>query len=129
MSCDYSDNWSVWFSENFIITVLKSVAKKRVVKTKDFYVSCNYSENWSVWFSETVIITVLKSVAKKRLVKTNDFYESSDCSNNWSVFFSGTVIVGCGGEWSIDPIFNPKLRRETLSHVTVFETTLPVVNI
>jgi hypothetical protein len=43
-SCDYSDNWSVWFSD----TVLKSVAKNRLVKTKDFYVRCDYSDNWSV---------------------------------------------------------------------------------
>jgi hypothetical protein len=56
-------------------TVLKSVAKKRLVKTKDFYVICGYSDNWSVWFNETVIITVLKSVAKKRLVKTEDLCE------------------------------------------------------
>jgi hypothetical protein len=50
--------------------MLKTVAKKRLVKTKDFPVSCDYSDNWNVWFNETVIITVLKSVAKKRLVKT-----------------------------------------------------------
>jgi hypothetical protein len=73
VSCDNSDNWSLWFSETVIITVLKSFAKKRLVKTKDFPVSCNYSDNWSVWFSETVIVTVLKSVAKKRLLKTNTF--------------------------------------------------------
>jgi phage anti-repressor protein len=54
--CDYSDNWSVWFSEIVIITVLKSVAKKRLVKTEDFYVRCDYSDNWSVWFSGTVIV-------------------------------------------------------------------------
>jgi phage anti-repressor protein len=56
VSCDYSDNWSVWFSETVIITVLKSVAKKCLVKTEDFYVSCDYSDNWSVWFSGTVIV-------------------------------------------------------------------------
>jgi hypothetical protein len=51
-----SDIWSVWFSETVIITLLKSVAKKRLLKTKDFYVSCDYSNNWNVWFSVTVII-------------------------------------------------------------------------
>jgi hypothetical protein len=47
----------VWFSETLIINVLKSVAKKRLVKTEDFYVSCDYNDNWSVWFTRTVIIT------------------------------------------------------------------------
>jgi hypothetical protein len=42
VSCDYSDNLSVWFNETVIITVLKSVARKRLVKIEDFYVSCNY---------------------------------------------------------------------------------------
>jgi phage anti-repressor protein len=88
----------VWFIETVIITVLKSVAKKRIVKTKDLSVSCDYSDNSSVWFSETVIITVLKSVAKKCLVKTKDFYVSCDYSDNWSVWFSGTAIDGCGGD-------------------------------
>jgi phage anti-repressor protein len=78
--------------------VLKAVAKKRLVKTKDFYLTCYYSDNWSVWFCETVIITVLKSVARKLLVKAEDIYVSSDYNDNWSVWFSGTVIVGCGGE-------------------------------
>jgi hypothetical protein len=54
VSCDYSDNLSVWFSE----TVIKSVARKRLVKIEDFYVSCDHSDNWSVWYRETVIITV-----------------------------------------------------------------------
>jgi hypothetical protein len=36
--------------------VLKSVARKRLLKTKDFYVSCDYNDNWSVWLSGTVII-------------------------------------------------------------------------
>jgi hypothetical protein len=58
VSCDYSDNLSVWFSEIVIITVLKSVARKRLVKTEDFYVSCDHTDNWSVWYRETVIITV-----------------------------------------------------------------------
>jgi hypothetical protein len=53
VSCDYNDNWSVWFRETVIITVLKSVAKKRQVKTKESDVSCDYSVNLSVWFSET----------------------------------------------------------------------------
>jgi hypothetical protein len=53
--CDYSDNWSVEFSGTVVITVLKSVAMKRLVKTKDFYVSYDHSDNWSVWFSDTVI--------------------------------------------------------------------------
>jgi hypothetical protein len=44
---------SVWFRETIIITVLKSVAKKRLVKTKEFDVSCDFSDNLSVWFSET----------------------------------------------------------------------------
>jgi phage anti-repressor protein len=56
MSCDYSDNWSVWFGETVIITVLKSIAKKRLVKTEDFYVICDYSDNLSVWFSGTVVV-------------------------------------------------------------------------
>jgi phage anti-repressor protein len=77
--------------------VLKSFAKKRLVKMKELYMNCDYSDNCSVWFSETVIITVLKSVTKKRLVKTKDFYVSCDYSDNWSVWFSGTVITGCGG--------------------------------
>jgi hypothetical protein len=34
--------------------VLKSVAKKRLVKTQDLYVCCGYSYIWSVWFSGTV---------------------------------------------------------------------------
>jgi hypothetical protein len=46
----------VWFSGTVVITVLKSVAKKRLVKSKDFYGSCDYSDNWSVWFSVTVIV-------------------------------------------------------------------------
>jgi hypothetical protein len=85
VSCDYSDNLSLWFSETDMITLLKSVAKKCLVKTKDFSVSCDYSDNLSVWSSETVIITVLKSVAKKCLVKAKDFYVSCDYSDNWSV--------------------------------------------
>jgi hypothetical protein len=46
----------VWFSETLIITVLKSVARKRLVKIEDFYVSCDHSDNCSVWFSGTVIV-------------------------------------------------------------------------
>jgi hypothetical protein len=46
----------VWFSETDIITVLKSVAGKCLVKTKDFYVSCDYSDNCSVLFNGTVIV-------------------------------------------------------------------------
>jgi hypothetical protein len=44
------DYWSVRFSKTVIITVLKSVAQKRLVKTKDFYVNCGYSDTriWSV---------------------------------------------------------------------------------
>jgi hypothetical protein len=34
--CGYSDVWRVWFNETVIITVLKSIARKRLVKTKDF---------------------------------------------------------------------------------------------
>jgi hypothetical protein len=47
--CGYSDNWRVWFSETVIITVLKSVIRKRLVKTEYFYVCCGYSNNWSVY--------------------------------------------------------------------------------
>jgi hypothetical protein len=36
--------------------VLKSVARKRLVKTKDFYVSCDYNDNRSVWLIETVVV-------------------------------------------------------------------------
>jgi hypothetical protein len=36
--------------------VLKSVARKRLVKTKDFYVNCDYNDNWNVWLSGTVIV-------------------------------------------------------------------------
>jgi hypothetical protein len=43
-------------SETVIITVLKSVTIKRLVRTKIFYVSCGYSDIWSVWFSGTVIV-------------------------------------------------------------------------
>jgi hypothetical protein len=45
-------------SVRLIITVLKSVARKRMVKIEDFYVSCDHTDNWSVWYRETVIITV-----------------------------------------------------------------------
>jgi hypothetical protein len=53
---DYIENWSVSFSETLIITALKSVARKRLVKIKDFYVSSDHSDNWSVWFTGTVIV-------------------------------------------------------------------------
>jgi hypothetical protein len=43
-------------SEAVIITVLKLVARKRLMKREDFYVSCDYNNNWSVWFSGTVIV-------------------------------------------------------------------------
>jgi hypothetical protein len=46
----------MWFSESVIITELKSVARKSLVKTEDFYVSCDYNDNCSVWFSGTVIV-------------------------------------------------------------------------
>jgi hypothetical protein len=46
----------VWFSETVIITVLKPVAKKRLVKTKDIYVDCDYNDNWNVWFGGTVVV-------------------------------------------------------------------------
>jgi hypothetical protein len=35
--------------------MLKYVAKKRQVNTRDLYLSCDYSDIWSVWFSGTVI--------------------------------------------------------------------------
>jgi phage anti-repressor protein len=78
--------------------MLKSVARKRLVKTENIYVCCGYSDTWRVWFSETVIITVLKSVTKKHLVKTEDFYVCCGYSDIWSVWFNGTVIVGCCGD-------------------------------
>jgi hypothetical protein len=59
MCCSYSDIWSVWFSDTVIITVLKSVAKKCLLKTEDFYVCCSYSDIWRVWFSGTVIIALV----------------------------------------------------------------------
>jgi hypothetical protein len=34
--CGYNDVWRVWFSEAVIITMLKSVTRKRLVKTKTF---------------------------------------------------------------------------------------------
>jgi hypothetical protein len=74
--------------------MLKSVAKKRQLKKKDFCVSCDYSDNWSVSFSETVIITVLKSIAKKRQLKKKDFHVSCDYSDNWSLWFSGDCYSG-----------------------------------
>jgi hypothetical protein len=54
--CSYSDNWSVYVGETVIITVLKLVTRKSLMKTKDFYMSCGYSDIWSVWFSGTVIV-------------------------------------------------------------------------
>jgi hypothetical protein len=60
--------------DTLIITVLKPVTKKRLVKTEAFYVSCDYSDNLIVWLSDTVTITVLKPFTKKRLVKTQDFF-------------------------------------------------------
>jgi hypothetical protein len=39
-----------------IIIVLKSFAKKRLVKTEDFYISCGYNDIWNVWFIGTVIV-------------------------------------------------------------------------
>jgi hypothetical protein len=39
-----------------IIIALKSVTRKRLVKTKYFYVSCGHSDILSVWFSGTVIV-------------------------------------------------------------------------
>jgi hypothetical protein len=46
----------VYNSVSVIIIVLKSVTRKRLLKTEDFYVSCGYSDIWSVWFSGTVIV-------------------------------------------------------------------------
>jgi hypothetical protein len=45
---DFDSYLKIYFSETVIITVLKSVARKRVVKTKDFYVNCVYCDIWSV---------------------------------------------------------------------------------
>jgi hypothetical protein len=39
-----------------MITVLKLVAKKRLLNTEDFYVRCDYSDNWSVWFGGTFMV-------------------------------------------------------------------------
>jgi hypothetical protein len=39
-----------------IITELKSVTRKRLMKTEGFCVSCGYSNIWRVWFSGTVIV-------------------------------------------------------------------------
>jgi hypothetical protein len=64
---------SVKFSESVIINVLKSVAKKCLMKTEEICVCCGYSVIWRVWFSEAVTITVLKSVTRKCLVNTEDF--------------------------------------------------------
>jgi hypothetical protein len=36
--------------------VLKAVAKKRLVNTKDLHASYDYSENCSVWFSGTLMV-------------------------------------------------------------------------
>jgi hypothetical protein len=43
-------------SVSVIITVLKAVSRKCLVKTEDFYVDCGYSDIWSVWFSGTVVV-------------------------------------------------------------------------
>jgi hypothetical protein len=34
--------------ETVLSTVLKSVTRKRLVKSKDFYVCCDYRGNWIV---------------------------------------------------------------------------------
>jgi hypothetical protein len=54
--CSCNDIWSVWFSETVIITVLKSVARKRLLKTEKHYVCCSYCDIQSVWFSEAVTV-------------------------------------------------------------------------
>jgi hypothetical protein len=41
----------VYNSVSVIITVLKSITRRCLVKTKDFYVSCGYSDIWNVSFS------------------------------------------------------------------------------
>jgi hypothetical protein len=56
VSCVCSGGLSVWFSETVIITVLQSVAGKRLVRMEDFCVSCDYNDNCSVRFSGTVIV-------------------------------------------------------------------------
>jgi hypothetical protein len=48
VSSDYNYNCNVWFSETVIITVLKSVARKRLLKPEAIYVRCDYSVNFSV---------------------------------------------------------------------------------
>jgi hypothetical protein len=83
--------FGVYNSLRVIITVLKSIAKKCLVKTEDFYVCCGYSDNWRVWFSESAIITVLKLVTRKCVVKTEEFYVSCGNSDIWSLGFSGTI--------------------------------------
>jgi hypothetical protein len=37
----FVDEWRVWFSGTVITAVLKYVAKKRLAKTEDLYVSCH----------------------------------------------------------------------------------------
>jgi hypothetical protein len=49
--------FGVCSSVRLIIAVLKSVAKKCLVKTEDLHASCGYSDIWSVWFSGTVVVT------------------------------------------------------------------------
>jgi hypothetical protein len=65
--------------------VLKSVIRKRLLKTEDFHVCCGYTDIWNVWFSEGVVITVLKNAAKKRLLKKADLFVCCDYSDNWRV--------------------------------------------
>jgi glycopeptide antibiotics resistance protein len=69
---------------NVIITLLKTVAKKLLLKTEDF-ICAVVTVIFGEYNSVSVIITVLKSVAKKRLLKVEDFYVCCGYSDNWSV--------------------------------------------
>jgi hypothetical protein len=97
--CDYSHNWSVWFNETVIITVLKSVARKRMVKSKHFYVSCDYNDNWSVWFSGTVVVgyggdpwevggSDIRSEALSRYTLTRDSIQNTSAREKHSKKYS-----------------------------------------
>jgi hypothetical protein len=49
--------FGVELSEIGIVTVLKTLARKRLVKTEKNYVLCSYTDIWSVQLRETVILT------------------------------------------------------------------------
>jgi hypothetical protein len=100
-------------SVRLTITVLKTVTRKRLLKSEKTLCVLSYSDIWSVWFRKTVIITVLKSSTRKRLVKTEDFCVSCGYSDIWSVWSSGTVVVARSG----DPLVasGPDIQSDTPS--------------